>query len=102
MRAAWRCAGGRLSIAPKGRIRPIPLHRIRLPRDATPTARFRPDLLGGVAVIESPARTALTDGFDTTLYRPVPPKEEGTTLTAVPYYIWCNRGPNPMQVWLRE
>ena len=25
-----------------------------------------------------------------------------TALTAVPYYAWCNRGANAMQLWLRE
>lgn len=93
---------GPLVYCAEGQDQAHPLHRIRLPRESVPTARFRGDLLGGVAVIEVPARVAMTDGFGTELYRPDSPKEEGTTLTAVPYYIWCNRGPNPMQVWLRE
>lgn len=24
------------------------------------------------------------------------------TITAIPYYVWCNRGNNPMQVWLSQ
>jgi DUF1680 family protein len=27
-------------------------------------------------------------------------KTEITSVTAIPYYSWCNRGQNPMQVWL--
>jgi DUF1680 family protein len=93
---------GPLVYCAEGQDQTHPLHRLRLPRGAEPTARFHDDLLGGVTVIETPARAALTDGFATDLYRPDPPREEATTLMAVPYYIWCNRGPNPMQVWLRE
>ncbi|MEJ0033832.1 MAG: hypothetical protein WDO15_27400 [Bacteroidota bacterium] len=25
---------------------------------------------------------------------------ETKTITAIPYYAWCNRGQNAMQVWL--
>lgn len=24
------------------------------------------------------------------------------TVTAIPYYVWCNRGSNQMQVWLPQ
>jgi DUF1680 family protein len=29
-------------------------------------------------------------------------KTENRTITAIPYYTWCNRGQNPMQVWLPQ
>lgn len=44
---------------------------------------FKTDLLGGVEVIEA------TD----------PPNGK---FTAIPYYVWDNRGANPMKVWLTE
>lgn len=87
----------------EGQDQPAPLHRIRLPPDVALTSRFRADLLGGVAVVEGIGRAASDQGFAETLYRTEPPTEEADApLSAVPYYIWCNRGPNPMQVWLRE
>ena len=44
---------------------------------------FEPELLGGVEVI-----TASDD--------------QGKTFTAIPYYVWDNRGANKMKVWLTE
>lgn len=80
----------------------LPLSRLRLPRAAVLTARFDTKTLGGITLIEATA-LALTDmGWASTLYREAPPDEQPATLTAVPYYIWCNRGSNQMQVWLRE
>jgi uncharacterized protein len=77
----------------------MPLSRLRLPRTAGLSARFVPDLLGGISVIEGEG-LALTDS--PALYSDTPPAETGAKLTAVPYYIWCNRGANAMQVWVRE
>lgn len=93
---------GPLVYCAEGQDQAHPLHRIRLPRGAALASRFRADLLGGVAVVEAAALASDAEGFGDNLYRTDPPGEEGTILTAVPYYIWCNRGPNPMQVWLRE
>ena len=55
-----------------------------LPPDAELTARFDPDLLGGLMVIEG---TALRDGAK------VP-------FMAIPYFAWANRGAGEMAVWL--
>ncbi|HPA20260.1 MAG TPA: glycoside hydrolase family 127 protein [Verrucomicrobiae bacterium] len=61
----------------------------------------RPDLLGGVTVLgtggialsESPAKTAL--------YQPArTAKGKSISLRLIPYYAWCNRGPGDMSVWL--
>lgn len=61
----------------------------------------KPDLLGGVTVLETegialPGTPATDD-----LYRPAR-TGEGTRfrLRLVPYYAWCNRGPGDMSVWL--
>jgi DUF1680 family protein len=43
--------------------------------------QIRPELLGGVATIK------MTE------------PEGGATLTCIPYYAWCHRGPNEMRVW---
>jgi DUF1680 family protein len=46
---------------------------------------------------------ALSDGdWKDTLYRTEPPAETPTTLTAVPYFLWANRGEGSMVVWVPE
>ena len=46
--------------------------------------------------------TAVGGGWDGDLYRDTPPKAAPATLTAIPYYLWANREPGAMAVWLRE
>ncbi|HTH52476.1 MAG TPA: beta-L-arabinofuranosidase domain-containing protein [Edaphobacter sp.] len=64
-------------------------------------ARYQPEMLGGVMVLEHPGsimksaspglyRTAVSGGS----------KGEPTTLTLIPYYAWANRTASPMQVWI--
>ena len=76
------------------------LHRLRLPRDADLSAAFRDSLLGGIVVVQATGHAVAEPSSD--LYRTAPPAEAASPLLAVPYYIWCNRGQNPMQVWIRE
>ena len=40
--------------------------------------------------------------WDGALYRTSPPAAAPATLTAIPYYLWANRAPGPMTVWVRE
>ena len=84
----------------EGQDQAAPLHRLRLPRTGALSSEFRSDLLGGISVLRADGLAA-TDQ-DPVLYRSIPPVEAASPLLAVPYYIWCNRGPNPMQVWMRE
>ena len=78
---------------------------LRLDPSAPVTAEHRPDLLGGVTVLEAHGRavTAEPDGWP---YRPAGESEtpHGTdiTITAVPYFAWANRGIGPMRVWLPQ
>ncbi|GAP08476.1 uncharacterized protein conserved in bacteria [Anaerolinea thermolimosa] len=65
------------------------------------TVEYRPDLLGGVAVIHGPGRAIEAEGWGEVLYRPEAPGEKEITLTAVPYCTWDNREPGEMRVWLR-
>ena len=86
----------------------VDLEDICLPRDAALTAKFRPDLLGGVTVITGAARRrdragwAGAAGRAGALYRPATSRTVRTRLTAVPYCAWCNRKPGEMLVWIRE
>ena len=79
-----------------------PVIRLRLPPTAALTAEWRGDLLGGITTLTAPAQLAAAGSWGAALYRTTPAPETPSRLTAVPYYIWCNRGPNPMQVWLQE
>jgi hypothetical protein len=51
---------------------------------ATLAVKERPDLLGGIVQITAA------------------PQDGGETMTLIPYYAWCHRGPNQMAVWLTD
>ncbi len=65
-----------------------------LPDQATFQTSFHKDLLDGVTTIQFDAPT-LQIGADGQSV-----KTETRKITAIPYYAWCNRGQNSMQVWL--
>jgi uncharacterized protein len=67
---------------------------ILLPDNATFTPSFEKDILNGVMVIKTEALviTVSNDGLSVTT--------TNKTITAIPYFSWCNRGANDMQVWL--
>lgn len=78
-----------------------PVAQLSLPRDAA-IATKQSDLFDGIVMLEAGgAATSATD-WDGTLYRTTPPKRMPATLTAIPYYLWANREPGPMTVWIRE
>jgi DUF1680 family protein len=67
------------------------------------TARYEPDLLGGVVVLEHPGSIA-SGATDTGLYYTANGGEKVTespaTLRLIPYYAWSNRASSSMQVWI--
>ncbi len=65
-----------------------------VPEKTTFTTTFKPDLLDGITTIqfESPAVEVAADGTSVATTK--------KTVTAIPYYSWCNRGQNAMQIWL--
>ncbi|MBK5277589.1 MAG: glycoside hydrolase family 127 protein [Bacteroidia bacterium] len=67
---------------------------ILLPENTTFKTSFQKELLNGVVIIkaEVPVITVGSDKQTVSTQR--------KTITAIPYYSWCNRGSNPMQVWL--
>ncbi len=82
---------------------------VQLPAGAAVAARWRPELLGGVTVLETKAEAVRPDpAWEGALYREagsvaaaaVTPLSAG--LTAIPYFAWANREPGRMQVWLRQ
>lgn len=73
-----------------------------LPRDAEISATTRDDLFDGIMQISAEGQSISRTDWSGALYRPAPSTGTPTRITALPYYLWNNRGPNPMAVWLRE
>jgi hypothetical protein len=79
-----------------------PVERIRLPRDAKVGARERRDLFDGIVVVAAEGRLASAADWRDELYRTEPPSADAAKWTAVPYYLWNNREPGRMLVWIPE
>lgn len=77
------------------------VQRLKLPRASELVVRQRDDLFDGVVTLTAPAR-AIDEAEWNTLYRTAPPNEAPATLTALPYYLWANRGQGSMVVWIPE
>jgi DUF1680 family protein len=86
----------------------LDLRDIVLPAETSFSVRSRPDLLGGVCVLETLAEIVPPDeGWGERLYcrartHTDEPQDTTVEVTATPYYAWANRDPGPMRVWLRS
>jgi len=79
-----------------------PLDRIVIPLNTRWEVDYRPDLLGGVAVLRGAVRV-LEAAPASSLYAPARPARYTTAdVTAVPYCVWDNRAPGEMRVWFRS
>src|SRR5262249_11200406 len=67
-----------------------------LPDKATFQVSFQKDLLGGLTTIQFQAPTIQLSADGQSI------SKKTKTVTAIPYYSWCNRGQNQMQVWLPQ
>ena len=81
------------------------LANVTIPPAADLSASFDDDLLGGATVIHGTALRSEANGDSPALYR----YQRGVELTteefafkAVPYYLWANREPGEMRVWMRS
>jgi hypothetical protein len=66
-------------------------------------ARFAPDLLGGVMVLEHPGSVLRSSSSGSLYFRAGDaghPEETRTRLKLIPYYAWSNRSRTAMQVWI--
>lgn len=65
-----------------------------VPDNAVLKSEYNKDLLGGIQTIKSEVPVVITsaDGMEI--------KTEIKTITAIPYFLWNNRGQGQMQVWL--
>ncbi len=79
-----------------------PIKRLRLPRGTALEPTPRDDLFDGIITVVADAEAAESEDWDGALYRQNPPKTGSAKLTAIPYYLWCNRGPGQMLVWIPE
>jgi len=80
---------------------------VQLAAGAEVAPRVRPDLLGGVTVLETDAEQLLPDpAWEGALYREAAGVAGATArplrVTAIPYFAWANRDAGRMQVWLRQ
>jgi uncharacterized protein len=83
----------------------VPLDNIILRGDVPATDVFtpeaRPELLGGITVLQGSGVLAEEPAWGEELYRAKPSQYKSINLTAIPYYAWDNRAPGEMRVWLR-
>jgi uncharacterized protein len=79
-----------------------PVQTLELERAAPIEAKRRADLFAGVVTLEAPAKRLVPGDGSCALYSTTPPKIKDATLTALPYYLWANREPGSMQVWISE
>jgi len=66
---------------------------LSLPDDVSLSPKLRPDLLGGVVVLQGSGMAAREAEDGTVQTHQVP-------VTAIPYAVWNHRGPGEMAVWL--
>jgi DUF1680 family protein len=81
------------------------LANVALPRDARLTPEFDAGLFSGVGVITGGAVRLEPANWPGGLYQPqstVKYADAPLTFKAIPYYLWANREPGEMRVWMRE
>jgi hypothetical protein len=77
------------------------LERIALTAGSRLTARFEPDLLGGITTISGEGRLLEQDSWTNQLYRPLHALAgQAIPIKAIPYCVWGNRGQQKMKVWI--
>jgi DUF1680 family protein len=74
--------------------------RLRLPGDAEILSIGRADLFDGIVGLEAEGR--LAENWNGDLYRAAPPSGSPARVFAIPYYLWSNRQPGRMTVWIPE
>jgi len=81
------------------------LANIAIPADASLQSHFDADLFNGISVITGNAVRIEPASWPADMYQPqsvVRLAHEAFQFKAVPYYLWANREPGEMRVWIRE
>lgn len=66
------------------------------------TAQTNEELVKNAVVIKGKASRIAEDDWEDNLYRNYQPIEREVDITAVPYFMWGNRKPGEMLVWIRK
>jgi len=69
---------------------------IIVPSNATFTTSYQPQLLNGLTVLQSDLPVIVIDDKGQSI------STKRSTVTAIPYYAWANRGKGEMMIWLPE
>jgi DUF1680 family protein len=69
---------------------------IIVPKNVTFTTEYKPDELNGIMTLKADAKAVNVDADGQNV------STQNTTLTAIPYYSWANRGKGEMTVWFPE
>ena len=78
------------------------LNDVCLPEDPLFSVTAGQDgILAGIPLVHARARRRDTADWGANLYRPCASQDKECTLTAIPYYLWANREPGEMLVWVR-
>ncbi|MBM1220940.1 glycoside hydrolase family 127 protein [Ponticoccus sp. SC2-23] len=80
----------------------VSVAQMRLPRDADLQTEPHDALVPGMTAITAEAAVSRPPHSGMPLYSVEPPVTTPALMTAIPYYLWANRGPNRMSVWIRE
>ena len=78
-----------------------PVQQLRLSRRAELHLSVQGQAFDAVT-IDAEGLRLMTGDWAGTLYRGTPPVTEKATLTLLPYYLWNNRTPGSMTVWIAE
>jgi DUF1680 family protein len=81
------------------------LANVTLPRDTQLAYQFDADLFGGVGTIMGEAVRVETAARSSELYQPQATQQDKRTpfsFKAIPYFLWANRAPGEMRIWIRE
>jgi DUF1680 family protein len=77
-----------------------PVQRLALARGA-PLSAERADAFGGATMLKTPAKELVTADGDA-LYSTARPTPREATLSALPYFLWANREPGSVEVWIAK
>ncbi|MBT3378843.1 MAG: glycoside hydrolase family 127 protein [Lentisphaerae bacterium] len=77
------------------------LYDVLLPTDAELTAATSGSPFEGVPIITGPAKRRDTATWSDQLYRPAGTPLVETEITAIPYFLWANRGIGEMITWIQ-
>jgi DUF1680 family protein len=79
-----------------------PVQRLKLPRGVELKSIPRADLFDGTVTLSAEGVAINSEDWKDHLYRVNAPIEVPAKLTAIPYYLWNNRGQGSMLVWIPE